>query len=246
MHATAPLVSLSIVSHGQGALIRDLLNDLQTLSGAPFEIVLTLNIQEDETFLAPFDGLPLRVVRNAAVKGFGANHNAAFAITRGTVFVIVNPDIRAPALTLTPLLAVLDRPDVGACAPVVLSPSGTAEDSVRRFPTLSRLAYRLLSRRRRPDYRWANEPIAVDWTAGMFVAYRSHAFREVGGFDERFFMYLEDADICRRLHAAGWATMLQPACRVVHAAQRKSHRSLQHLAWHARSALHYFFGPRAT
>jgi N-acetylglucosaminyl-diphospho-decaprenol L-rhamnosyltransferase len=246
MDAALPLVSLSIVSHGQGPLIRDLLNDLQTLSGTPFEIILTLNIPEDEIFLAPFVDLPLRVVRNTAVKGFGANHNAAFAITRGSVFVIVNPDIRAPALTLEPLLAVLDRPGVGVCAPVVLAPSGTAEDSVRRFPTLARLAFRLVSRRRRPDYRWDNEPIEVDWTAGMFVAYRSCAFREVGGFDERFFMYLEDADICRRLRAAGWATMLQPACRVIHAAQRKSHRSLQHLAWHARSALLYFFGPRAT
>lgn len=246
MPATSPLVSLSIVSHGQGILIRDLLSDLCNLSGIPFEIILTLNIPEDEEFLAPFGTLPLRLIRNRVIQGFGANHNAAFAIARGSVFVIVNPDIRASDLTLQPLLDVLDRPNVGACAPVVLSPSGTAEDSVRRFPTLARLSYRLLSRRRRPDYRWGAEPIAVDWTAGMFVAYRSQAFREVDGFDERFFMYLEDADICRRLRAAGWATMLQPACRVVHAAQRESHRSLQHLAWHARSALRYFFGRRAA
>jgi GT2 family glycosyltransferase len=104
------------------------------------------------------------------------------------------------------------------------------------------LAYRLISRRRLPDYRWATEPIAVDWSAGMFVAYRSDAFRAVGGFDERFFMYLEDADICRRLYASGWATMLQPACPVVHAAQRRSHRNMQHLAWHLRSAMQFFFG----
>lgn len=164
MHAASPLVSLSIVSHGQGALIRDLLKDLRTLSGAPFEIILTLNIPEDESFLVRYADLPLRVVRNTTVKGFGANHNAAFAIARGSVFVIVNPDIRASDLTLQPLLEVLNRPSVGACAPVVLSPSGTAEDSVRRFPTLACLSYRLLSRRRRPDYRWGAEPIAVGST----------------------------------------------------------------------------------
>jgi N-acetylglucosaminyl-diphospho-decaprenol L-rhamnosyltransferase len=71
----------------------------------------------------------------------------------------------------------------------------------------------------------------------MFVAFDRDAFREVGGFDEGFFMYLEDADICRRLGEHGWATVYQSAWSVIHDAQRKSHRNLAHLRWYLSSAL---------
>jgi N-acetylglucosaminyl-diphospho-decaprenol L-rhamnosyltransferase len=238
----SPLTSFSVVSHGQSALLRHLLTDLRQLADESHEIILTLNIPEDERFLEDFRALPIRLVRNDAIKGFGANHNAAFALSRGDTFVVVNPDIRAPNLNLRALRAALDAPGVGACAPVVLSSRGTVEDSARKFPTFSRLAYRTLTRRRVPDYRWNAEQIAVDWVAGMFVAFRRDAFQAVGGFDERFFMYLEDADICRRLKRRGWATVLQPACTVVHDAQRDSHRKLGHLRRHVVSAARYLTG----
>lgn len=236
-----PIVSLSIVSHGQGHLVRELLRDLSTLaSDVPFEVIVTLNLPEDESFLDACGPLPLRVVRNTTIKGFGANHNAAFAVAQGSVFVIVNPDIRAQQLRLGSLVDVLKTPRVGACGPTILSHSGAPEDSPRRFPTFWRLAFRLLSRRRSPDYGAPTQPIKVDWVAGMFAAFGRHAFCDVGGFDEGFFMYMEDADICRRLREHGWATYYQPACSVVHQGQRKSHRKLAHLAWHAGSALRYF------
>jgi len=236
-----PVVSLSIVSHGQGHLVRDLLRDLSTLArDVPFEVIVTLNLPEDESFLDACGPLPLRVVRNTTIKGFGANHNAAFGVAQGSVFVIVNPDIRAQQLRLGPLVDVLKAPRVGACGPTILSHTGAPEDSPRRFPTFWRLAVRLLSRRRSPDYGTPTAPIDVDWVAGMFAAFNRDAFREIGGFDEGFFMYMEDADICRRLREHGWATFYQPACSVVHEGQRKSHRKLAHLTWHAGSALRYF------
>lgn len=239
--SNTPVVSLSIVSHGQGALVRELLCDLRTLaSDVPFEVIVTLNLPEDESFLEACGPLPLRVLRNTTVKGFGANHNAAFAVAQGSMFVVVNPDIRAQQLRLAPLLEVLNAPRVGACGPTILSHAGTPEDSPRRFPTLWRLAFRLLSRRRSPDYGTPAQPIEVDWVAGMFAAFCRDAFRDVGGFDEGFFMYMEDADICRRLRQHGWATYYQPGCSVVHQGQRKSHRKLAHLAWHAGSALRFF------
>jgi hypothetical protein len=61
----------------------------------------------------------------------------------------------------------------------------------------------------------------------------------VGGFDERFYMYYEDVDICRRLWGQGWSIVLQPAAVVIHDAQRASHRRLRHMRWHAASALRY-------
>jgi len=237
-----PLLSLSIVSHRQAELIRPLLANLACCGLADFEVLLTINLPEDESAYAdhPF---PVRIIRNPVPKGFGANHNAAFAASAGRWFVIVNPDIRIDALDVAALLAPFDDPSTGAVAPTILSVRGTVEDSVRRFPTLGRLSRRVLLRQREPDYTWQREPISVDWVAGMFVVFRREAFEQVSGFDDkRFFMYFEDVDICARLAQRGWTIRLQPQVAVVHDAQRDSHRNWRHLRWHLVSALRYLIG----
>jgi N-acetylglucosaminyl-diphospho-decaprenol L-rhamnosyltransferase len=242
MNVSGPLVSLSVVSHGQAHLIKRLLADLARLQVQNIEIVITVNLPEDET---PYHGhpFPVHVIRNAHPKGFGANHNAAFKQCRGQFFAVVNPDIRISSLDMSALLRCFERLDVGAVAPVVLSGAGAVEDSVRRFPSISRLARRVLLRRRGPDYRWEQAPIEVDWAAGMFVLFRPAAFKTLGGFDDRrFFMYFEDVDICARLWRRGWSVVLQPQVSVIHDAQRASHRSMKHLRWHLTSAARYLSG----
>ncbi len=81
----------------------------------------------------------------------------------------------------------------------------------------------------------------TDWLAGMFLLLRREAFAAVGGFDERFHMYCEDADLCLRLQLAGWRVRLVEDVAVVHAAQRASRRSWQHLRWHLTSLLRHWF-----
>ncbi len=235
-------LSISIVSHGSGALIATLLSDLRPLLPPASEILVTFNIPEDESFLADFSDLPLSVLRNDAAKGFGANHNQAFAVSRGRCFVIVNPDIR---LRESPFEALVDAlgPGIGACAPVVLSPGGSIEDSTRRFPTIPRLMKRVLLKQRHADYLAIGaSPIPIDWSAGMFVAFAREAFESIGGFDIRYFMYMEDADICRRLWRDGWSVMLVPSARVIHDARRASWRDARHRRWHLRSALRFLVG----
>jgi N-acetylglucosaminyl-diphospho-decaprenol L-rhamnosyltransferase len=235
-------ITFSIISHDQGELVQRLLADIRMLALADFEIILTLNVPENEACLSEFSDLPMRVVKNTAPKGFGANHNAAFALAQGQYFAIVNPDVRLPLRDPDALMAAFADSHVGACAPVVLSPQGGEEDSARRFPTPLLLARRVLGFRRELDYRWHSTPVVVDWVAGMFVVFRREAFAAVNGFDERFFMYMEDADICRRLQHAGWLVLLTPGWSVVHDARRASHRSIQHLRWHLLSAFRYFTG----
>lgn len=246
MPITAPDVTLSVVSHGQAAMIRQLLSDIQRGVDCSFEIVLTFNLPEDASFLVAFNDLPIRVIRNASPKGFGANHNAAFATSRGKHFVVVNPDICAETFSFLPLLSILHKPRVGACGPVILNALGGVEDSARKFPSLWRLTRRIAGRLRKAklsaDYNWNDRPVSVDWLAGMFVMFHRDAFSEVGGFDERFFMYMEDADICRRLRGKGWDVLLSPKVRVVHNAQRASRRSFVHMKWHLQSAFRYFTG----
>jgi len=237
-----PQLSLSVVSHGQGQIVRHLLADLRQLTDTSFEILLTINIPEDLGFLAAFTDLPLRVLHSPTARGFGANHNAAFAASRGCYFAVVNPDIRAPRLALQPMLQLLQDPQVGVCAPEVLSSAGAREDSVRRFPNLAGLLGRVLLRRRAPDYHWQRQSISVDWAAGMFLLFSRTTFAGLQGFDERYHMYMEDVDICRRLHRLGRRVVLQPAVQVVHDAQRASRRDPKHLAWHLRSTLRYLTG----
>jgi N-acetylglucosaminyl-diphospho-decaprenol L-rhamnosyltransferase len=240
---TSKSVIFSLVSHGQLPMINDFLKDFRTHAFDNVRILLTINIPEDESSLNGFADLPISIIRNKVPKGFGANHNAAFAQNSGDIFVIVNPDIRLENFRLDFLTTVFDAPEVGACAPVVRSSSGSIEDSARRFPTIASLFRRAISGRRGADYTWSNFPISVEWTAGMFVAYRPAAFTEVGGFDERFFMYYEDADICRRLAKHRWSTVLQPRTSVIHDAQRASRHSRQHMKWHLQSVFRFLFLP---
>lgn len=240
----SPQVTLSIVSHGQGAIIRHLLEDCRSFTGASFEILLTLNIREDRGFYADFTDLSIRVIENEQPQGFGANHNAAFRMSRGEVFMVVNPDIRAPDLDLSRLASLAGMPGVGACAPRVHGVSGSVEDSARKFPTISRLFARVLFHRRAADYDLSgNIPVAVDWVAGMFVAFSREAFQQVGGFDDRrFFMYLEDADICRRIGIKGSQVLVNPNVQVIHMAQRASRRNMKYMRWHVVSMARFLTG----
>lgn len=240
--ANSNQITLSIVSHGQAFLIKSLLADLVELPQQNFEVFITVNLPEDES---PYQGypFPLRIIRNDTPKGFGANHNAAFGQAKSKWFAVVNPDIRIKSLDLQALLLPFQDQAVAAVAPVVLSIDGKVEDSARRFPTLMRFAKRVLLRLRHTDYKVEVAPYQVDWVAGMFVVFRRDAYQQIGGFDDRrFFMYLEDADICRRIGKKGWQVMVNPSGQVTHMAQRSSRRNLKHMRWHAVSALRYLTG----
>jgi GT2 family glycosyltransferase len=232
------MVSVSIVSHRHGALLRELLRDLERCPR--IEVLLTLNVEEPLAFDPHGFGFPLALVRNARPRGFGANHNAAFARAAGDCFCVLNPDVRFDTDPFPRLRAVLQDPAVGCAAPLVLSPAGAVEDSARRFPTPARLLARALARGARPEYETGTGAFSPDWVAGMFMMFRSDVFRAIGGFDERYFLYYEDADLCARLRAAGYDVRLDPAVRVVHAARRASRRNLRHLGWHVASALRFF------
>jgi N-acetylglucosaminyl-diphospho-decaprenol L-rhamnosyltransferase len=234
-----PEVSFSIVSHGQGKLVTRLLADIRQGVDVSYEIIITLNIMEDEAFLEEFKDLKLVIIRNSHRKGFGENHNSAFNRARGIFFAVLNPDIRANPLRLRPLLNLMADRTVGACSPAVYSPDGKFEDSARCFPTLKIFFLRKIGMLRNSDYVIEQSPIDVDWVAGMFMLFRSEVFAQVGGFDIRYFMYLEDTDICRRLRNKGLRIVLHPASSVVHDARRASRKSFQHFAWHLSSALRY-------
>lgn len=235
------MISVSIVSHGQGDLVEEVLADLARFSDSlQFEIILTQNIPEQLPLSGKDFPYPVRVVENASPMGFGANHNAAFQLANGSWFCVLNPDIRMPTNIFSILLDEIERQQAAVIAPIVFSPTGQVEDSVRRFPTPLSLAGKMFGR---GDGRYSfvvgDEAFAADWVGGMFMLFRAEDYRHVGGFDERFFLYYEDVDICARLWKAGRRVLVCPRAQVIHDARRSSRRELRYMRWHAGSLARY-------
>jgi GT2 family glycosyltransferase len=230
-------ITLSVVSHAQNWLVNALLADLAQLREHELSIVVTQNVPDRDALTAPPGA---EIIVNERPKGFGANHNAAFQRCRTPYFCVVNPDVRLNMDPFPPLLSALEaQGKAGVAGPQVCDPDGHTEDSARRFPTVLRLLGKLVPGRRGPDYPAVGGPAAVDWVAGMFMLFHSDAFRAAGGFDERFFLYYEDVDLCRRLRERGLATVFHPGACVVHDARRASRRNPRLMAIHAASAARY-------
>lgn len=231
-------VCLSVVSHRQGGLVNELLGDVGRQS-PDIDVLLTCNVPEQVAIHG--EGLHhLRRFDNASAQGFGANHNAAFQHCDSPYFCVANPDVRLIEDPFPKLIACMDDPKVGLVAPRVIDPAGNWEDSARYFPTPANLAAKMLHLAEGRYPVVGDAPVAVDWVAGMFMFFRAEAFRDIGGFDDGFFLYYEDVDICARLWKAGWKVMLHPGVSVVHAAQRASRKNPRYMAWHLSSMARYF------
>lgn len=237
--------SLSIVSHGHKSFIAPLLEDLAALGRLDFEVILTLNIPErleigEDNF--PF---PITVIRNAFPKRFSENHNAAFNVSQGHFFVVLNPDISLDADPFDELLALLRQNPNSLCAPLIVNKRGIPEDSARRFPTplflVKKLFAKILKVNLSNDFLPAENGLAMpDWVAGMFVVVPRVVYEKLRGLDERYRMYYEDVDFCARARLAGCNVLLDGHVKVVHEAQRDSHRKVRYLVWHLASAMRFF------
>jgi hypothetical protein len=233
-------ISISLISHGQCSLVKHVLDDLKTHCANDIaEVTLTINVDEDVSFSPEELIFPVHILRNSSPKGFGANHNAAFRQARGDYFCVLNPDIRLTENPFPALVALADQPGAGVVAPRIVNSAGQREDSARRFPTPFELLGKILGGRSAavPDTFGVSAP---DWVAGMFMLFPTAVFREMNGFDERYFLYYEDVDLCARLALAGYKRLVCPDVRVVHDARRSSHRDARYAVMHLQSILRFF------
>lgn len=234
------VVSISIVSHAQIQLVEHLLNDLlQYCQAFPIEIILTLNIPENLPFALDKFSFAIKIIQNTNLQGFAENHNQAFAQATGDFFCVLNPDIRLTSNPFPELLSCLKN-NVGIAAPLVLNQSETVEDSARYFPTPLKIIRKAFGGCKGSDYLINNDIIFPDWVAGMFMLFPAQIFRQMGGFDTGFFLYYEDVDLCARLRLQGYEIVLCPTAKIIHQAQRSSHRSLKYLKWHLTSMMRFF------
>jgi len=214
---------------------------IEDLLGCPEieRVILTCNIVEPDITVR--QTARLSTIHNPKPKGFGANHNAAFHDVRTPYLAILNPDIRLQGNPFPALLACVENEVAALCAPAVVNPAGALDDSARQFPSLGDLVLKALGRYEgRLPYQVGDSPQAAPWVGGMFMLIRREDYVALGGFDEGFFLYYEDVDLCARIWRSGRRVVLCPEVQVVHDARRASRRDFRHLRWHLASAARYF------
>jgi len=231
------MIAISIVSHGHGVMVNTLVEALLAYPEVR-QLLVTLNLPER---FPEFLDQRVLVIRNDSPVGFGANHNAAFLLCKQPFFCPLNPDIALPANPFPKLLRCALDTGAALVAPMVLSPNGGIEDSMRHFPTVRLLVAKALgSGGGRYEVAVGASNFCPDWVAGMFMMFRSEDFARLKGFDQGFFLYYEDVDICVRAWRAGMRVVACPAVSVVHDARRESHRSFGYLRWHLASVGRFF------
>ena len=157
-------------------------------------VVITLNLADEPFDAAPYGALDLRVLRNDSPKGFGANHNAAFALCESPWFGILNPDLalvdQEPFTAMLAGLAATDRDDrTGLIAPRVVSADLAPEDSVRANLTPWSLMRRAMGHRAPLQVSGeAHRGGRFFWVAGMCLLARAEAYQSIGGFGIGFFL----------------------------------------------------------
>jgi GT2 family glycosyltransferase len=172
--------------------------------------------------------LQVEVERSPRNGGFSYGCNLGAARGDAPLLLFLNPDARLDAGALDALVAALDAdPRVALAGPRIIEDDGELAWSQRRFPRLrSTFAQALFLHRLFPRATWTDElirdrgayerPGSPDWVSGACMLVRRDAYEAVGGFDERFFLYCEDTDLCKRLRDAGHTIGFEPAAEVHH------------------------------
>ena len=215
---------------------------IQSLRRTGYEDFETIVVDNDS---AEPPGLPswVRLIRNKENVGFARAHNRGIAASKGDIVVLINPDTVVGRDFFASLQRFFEEnPKVGVAGPKILDSEGELQLSARReisalsgFLGRTSLLTRLFPRSslvksQFPAVTEGSHPSPVDWVSGACIAIRRETLREIGPLDERFFMYFEDADLCRRARMAGWLVYYLPHVEIVHQTGASS-RSKPRAVW---------------
>lgn len=203
--------------HGRPDEVQQLLASLAPAISKGIDRILVIDNGEESLDVVP-EGVFVHRVQN---RGFGAAVNAGVQLSEADVILVLNPDLLLEdcnvIVSLSNRLAM--NPCVGACAPVIVDETGRRDDDIfTRTPTAKRLFFSAVLPR---WSRWSvrrdlDGQVGVSSLPGACFAVRSEVFRSIGGFDEAFFLYFEDADLFRRIRRSGHGLVLYRDLRVRH------------------------------
>ncbi|MBI4359600.1 MAG: glycosyltransferase family 2 protein [Candidatus Jacksonbacteria bacterium] len=241
-------LTISLVNYNTKNLVKQF---VKTVTSFPipisYEIIITDNGSRDGSAdMIEREILPrhqhVKLIAGKNV-GFGAGHNRGLAGRTGNVFMIANADIVMLDDAITPLLRFLASDDQrGIAAPKLIYPDWSVQQSCHAYPRLATPLYRRTILQKTP---WGGKelarynlsdcdktsPLKVDWVVGACLLIKKNVWDAVSGFDERYFMYCEDIDLCRKVWKAGYEVWYNPNVSMIHyhkrlSAQKKMLRSL--------------------
>ncbi|MGL1115079.1 glycosyltransferase family 2 protein [Vibrio vulnificus] len=241
-------IYISVISHNHSQLINEL-SCIESLSDN-FRVVVKSNCPGDDFHtLERKDNMYW--IDSDYYLGFGENNNFVFEYCKNTLFmsdddyfIVLNPDVNVSALTIKLLCDnMYDNYHYLAAINLFKDKSFTTYDnSIRTYPKLKDfiLSFALGRNDTIVKKELINNPIDVDWAAGSFLAFKSSLYSLLSGFDEGFFMYCEDIDICRRSKALGFPVIFYPQFKALHFAQHSNKKILsRHFLWHVKSVIRY-------
>jgi GT2 family glycosyltransferase len=249
------LVSILIVNYRAYTELASCLESLRRFRIDDLEVIVVDHSSEPAATAPILQRFPwVRLLAVTTNPGFAAGVNRGACAAKGRHFLLLNPDCVIDEDVAHTLAAWIDEhPRVGAVGPLVREADASIQASARRFPNvttgfagrttwLSRVwPGNRLTRRNLLTREALRDPIEVDWVSGACMMVRRNAFESVGGMDEQFFLYWEDADLCFRLKRAGWSTVYNPTVGITHLTGSSSSlvRRQALIAFH-RSAFRYF------
>ncbi|MGC9026858.1 MAG: glycosyltransferase family 2 protein, partial [bacterium] len=170
--------------------------------------------------------LTTRIISEFRNHGYGSANNLGVKHTSGKMVVFINPDIKLRTDITKAIQYLKDDPTIGLVGVRLLNPDGTWQRSYGNFPTLWRKfcdvfilpkifrGIRLFKGIH--EYIEYTDPTEVDWVSGAFMIIKREAFEQVNGFDEDYFLYLEDVDLCKRIKDKGWKIVYYPYVEAIH------------------------------
>jgi N-acetylglucosaminyl-diphospho-decaprenol L-rhamnosyltransferase len=251
------LVDVVIVSYNSRERLRECVEPLASLQEV--NVIVVDNASADGSLDIVAD-LPITRIPLTSNGGFAHGCNVGWRAGLAEFVLFLNPDARIEIDSLRRLVGVFEEDEsVGLVAPGILGPDGSLDYSLRRFPRLrSTYAQAIFLHRVFPRSEWSDEVVrdasaysragTPEWVSGACMLVRRTALEALEGFDERFFLYCEDADLCRRLWDIGSTVRFEPAAVARHEGGTSAPRSAL-LPVHARSRILYaskhFSRPRA-
>lgn len=223
--AHSPEIDIVVVSFNSRESLRACVGPLSGRN--EFHVIIVDNASTDGSLQTVGD-LPVTTLATRSNRGFASGCNIGWRAGTSPYVLFLNPDAQIAVESVRRLASVLDLdPRIGLVAPRILDSSGALDFSLRRFPRLrSTYARALFLHRLLPRARWTDEvirdvhayepPGPVEWVSGACMLVRREALTHLNGFDETFFMYCEDEDLCRRLWDAGAEVWYEPTAVCVH------------------------------
>lgn len=237
-------ISAAIVTYNCGDTAIDAIKSvLENTKKYPLEFYIFDNGSTDKTVKLLKEQDAISLVENGKNLGFGAAHNKILGNQMGKYHFVINPDIIVKSDVLSDMVDFMEQnPDIVMCMPKILNADGTEQKLPKQRPTFKTLFFGRLSQKIRNEYIWADRKITkvtdVDFCTGCFFCIRSEIFKKLGGFDKRFFMYLEDADLTSRAKKHGRVVM-NPDISVTHIWERESAKKIKYLLIHIFSAIKF-------